>query len=292
MNEGHIDAGGVRLHYLEWVSDDGAASAPPLFLLHGLSSNAYYWQRMVRHLPGRRIVALDQRGHGLSDRPAAGYAMSNLIDDATKAIVELGLTHPIVVGHSWGAAVALELVAAKQDLVGGLVFVDGPVMSMAHVLSWDQAQVVMQPPLPRFRSLDDARAESVGDFKDAWGEDLEPFVKARVTADGDALVLTLTAPVRLEIIRSLYYGQPDLLWPRLTVPTSVLLAAAGPSMISSWKRKAAAQMAELAPAVDVRWYDTPHDVPLYKPAEVAADVERVSSLASAASATSEPPSGN
>lgn len=291
MNEGHFEAGGVRLHYLEWAPD-GAVSAPPLFLLHGLSSNAHYWQRMVSHLPGRRIVALDQRGHGLSDRPARGYAMSNLIDDAAAIINELGLARPVVVGHSWGAAVALELVAARQDLVSGLVFVDGPVMSMAHVLSWDQAQVVMQPPLPRFRSFDDARAESVNDFKEAWGDDLEPFVRARVMADGDAFVLTLTASVRLEIIRSLYYGQPDLLWPQLTVPTSVLLAAAGPSMISSWKRKAAAAVVALAPAVHVRWYDTPHDVPLYKPAEVAGDVERVTALAGAASAASESAAGD
>jgi pimeloyl-ACP methyl ester carboxylesterase len=292
VNEGDIEAGGVRLHYLEWVPDANSVSAPPLFLLHGLSSNSHYWKRMVRHLPGRRIVALDQRGHGLSDRPAAGYAMANLIDDASTAIAELGLARPIVVGHSWGAAVALEVVAARQDLIGGLVFVDGPVMSMAHVLSWDQAQVVMQPPLPRFRSFDDARAESVGDFKEAWDDDLEAFVKARVVADGDALVLTLTAPVRLEIIRSLYYGQPELLWPQLTVPTCVLLAAAGPSMMSSWKRKAAAELANLAPAIDVRWYDTPHDVPLYKPAELAADIERVSSLSSRTSATSEPAAGD
>lgn len=218
--------------------------------------------------------------------------MSNLIDDAAAIINELGLARPVVVGHSWGAAVALELVAARQDLVSGLVFVDGPVMSMAHVLSWDQAQVVMQPPLPRFRSFDDARAESVNDFKEAWGDDLEPFVRARVMADGDAFVLTLTASVRLEIIRSLYYGQPDLLWPQLTVPTSVLLAAAGPSMISSWKRKAAADVVALAPAVHVRWYDTPHDVPLYKPAEVAGDVERVTALAGAASAASESAAGD
>jgi len=292
VKEGHLQVGDVRLHYLEWLPEGDAEDAPPLFLLHGLSSNAYYWQRLVTHLGHRRIVALDQRSHGLSDRPASGYTMTDMVSDAAKAIELLDLSQPVVVGHSWGAAVALELVGGTDGLASGLVFIDGPVMSMANVLTWDQAQSIMQPPLPRFLTFDAARAESVGDFKDAWGDDLEPFVRARVMADADAFVLTLTAPVRLEIIKGMYYGQPQLLWSALSVPATVLLASAGPAMISAWKRNGADELSIIAPNVDVQWYETPHDIPLYKPAEVANDVERICMLAAQATRASESASGD
>jgi pimeloyl-ACP methyl ester carboxylesterase len=283
--EGWLERDGVSLHYVEWRDDSGSRREPPLLLLHGLSSNARYWDRLARNLGGRRLIALDQRGHGLTGRPpkapdlAGGYSMDALLDDAAFVIGELGLAAPVLVGHSWGATVALELVGTRPGLATGLVFIDGPVQSAANMFSWEDAQRFMQPPLPRFAGFSEAIAESRRDFDGAWADDLEPFVHARVVPDGDSLVLTLTAAVRLELLRGLYDSQPDLLWPRLAVPALALLARGGPASISSWKERGAARMATLAPRVEIRWFDTPHDIPLYASAEVAADVERVSAAA-------------
>jgi hypothetical protein len=151
------------------------------------------------------------------------------------------------------------------------------------MFSWEDAQHFMQPPLPRFVTFADAIAQSAGDFRGAWGEDLVPFVKARVLSDGDALVLTLTAPVRLELLRGLYDSQPDVLWPRIDVPAIAMLARDGPARVAGWKELGAARLATLAPRIEVRWFDTPHDIPIFAPAEVAAEVERVSAAAGAAS---------
>src|SRR4029079_1567030 len=63
-----------------------------------------------------------------------------------------------------------------------------------------------------------------GRDRERVGDDLEPFVEARVIDDGDGLVLTLTAPVRLALLRGLYDSQPDVLWPSLSVPAVALLA--------------------------------------------------------------------
>jgi pimeloyl-ACP methyl ester carboxylesterase len=207
--------------------------------------------------------------------------MDQLIDDAAFVSRELGLDKPAVVGHSWGATVALELVGAQPDLSSALLFIDGPIQSAANMFSWEEAQRLMQPALPRFSSFDEAIAESRRDFDGAWDADLEPFVKARVVNDGRAMVLTLTAPVRLALLRGLYDSQPDVLWPSIEVPATVLLARGGPSPISRWKERGVALLAELAPNVEVRWFDTPHDIPLFAPAEVAAEIERVSSPARA-----------
>ena len=284
-SDGWLERDGVGLHYLEWIPETGPGRQPPLLLLHGLSSNARYWERLARHFPQRRLVALDQRGHGLTGQPPRaprfpdGYAMDELLKDVDFMIDNLRLEKPVVVGHSWGATVALELVGTRQGTTGGLVFIDGPVQSAANLFNWEEAQKIMQPPLPRFTSFEQAVSQSKRDFGGAWDQDLESFVKARIVPDADALVLTLTAPVRLELLRGLYEAQPDVLWPRVEVPAAALLARHGPARIATSREVGAARLAELAPKVEISWYESPHDIPLFLPAEVASSVEHIASLA-------------
>lgn len=286
--DGWLERDGVGLHYVEWNAERGAQLEPPIFLLHGLSSNARYWDRLSDRLSGRRVVALDQRAHGLtgrpphSPRPDGGYAMPELVEDAAFVIGRLGLRRPIVGGHSWGATVALELVGTRPDLASGLVFIDGPVQSAANLFSWEEAQRIMQPPLPRFAGFEEAVAESKRNFAGAWGDDLEPFVRARVVPDAGALVLTLTAPVRLALLRGLYESQPDLLWPNVTVPAAALLALRSFARTSRFTDAGVNRLREIAPQVEVKWFDTPHDIPLYTPAGVAAEFEHIAGLAESA----------
>lgn len=289
--DGWLERDGVRLHYLEWKPETDRERKPPCFLLHGLSSNARYWERLARRLPDRRLVALDQRGHGLTGQPPhapafpEGYAMEQLLDDVSYAIAERNLQSPVVVGHSWGATIALEFVGTRPGTASGLVFIDGPVQSAANLFSWEEAQTLMQPPLPRFASFEQAVAASQHDFEGTWDQDLESFVKARIIPDGDALILTLTAPVRLELLRGLYEAQPDVVWPRVEVPAAALLAKHGPARISRSREVGAERLAALAPNVEVSWFDSPHDIPLFMPDEVASAVERVASLAAGAEAS-------
>jgi pimeloyl-ACP methyl ester carboxylesterase len=285
--DGWLERDGVRLHYLEWNPTAKHTGRPAILLLHGLSSNARYWERVAQHITGRRLVALDQRAHGLTGREvssagiAGGYAMPALVDDAAFVASELHLDRPVVVGHSWGASVALELVATRPGMSSGLVFIDGPVQSAANFFSWEDAQRIMQPPLPRFASFEDAVAESQHDFEGAWGDDLQAFVKARVMEDGDRLILTLTGPVRLELLRGLYESQPDVLWPAVDVPAEALLALRSFARISRSTDNGVNRLREIAPSVEVKWFDTPHDIPLFMPVEVAAEIERVAALAAA-----------
>lgn len=292
-DDGWLERDGIKLHYLDWAPDSGPVG-PPLLFLHGLSSNAHYWDRVARHITGRRMVALDQRGHGLTGRPPLspelpeGYAMEALVEDAAFLISELGLDPPVVAGHSWGATVALELVGTRPGLASGLVFIDGPVQSAANLFSWEEAQRIMQPPLPRFASFADAVAASKSDFEGAWGDDLEVFVKARIVGDGADLILTLTGPVRLELLRGLYESQPDVLWTAIEVPALALLALRSFGRISRSADGRVKRLEEIAPEVQVKWFDTPHDIPLYMPAEVASEIE---AIALVAAARSEAPAG-
>ena len=135
-----LERDGVSLHCLEW-SPEPTGAQPPILLLHGLSSNAQYWGRIARQLKHRRVIALDQRGHGLTGRPPhspalpAGFAMEALLEDINHTIKVLELGRPVLVGHSWGATIALEFAARNPVAASALVFVDGPAQSAANLFS-------------------------------------------------------------------------------------------------------------------------------------------------------------
>lgn len=285
--DGWLHRDGIDLHYLEWRPADQAETGAPVLLLHGLSSNAHYWDRLATHLTDRRMIALDQRGHGLTGRePHApqmpqGYGMDELIADAVHVVERLGLSRPLVAGHSWGATVALELVARRPELASGLVFVDGPIQSASNLFSWEQAQGFMQPPLPRYGSFAEAVDDSRRDFEGAWGDDLEPFVMSRLMQQGSSFILTLTAEVRLELLRGLYESPVDTLWAELEAPAVALLARGGPERMTDWREKGARELARRAPGVKVKWFDTPHDIPIFEPAAVAAEIYRIATSSEA-----------
>ena len=159
------------------------------------------------------------------------------------------------------------------------MFVDGPVQGVASALSWTEVEALMQPPLPRYASREEAIAASREDFRSAWADDLVPFADARLMVEGDAWVLTLTAPIRHALLRGLYESQPGDLWPRVRVPAVVLAARHSMARIARSTETGIARLREIAPSVEVKQFETPHDIPLYAPAEVASEIERVAGLA-------------
>ncbi|MEP7105284.1 MAG: alpha/beta fold hydrolase [Chloroflexota bacterium] len=276
MRDGFLERDGVRLHWVEWAPsrpEDG--DGIDVYALHGLSSNALFWARLAERLPHRRLVALDQRAHGRSDRPDSGYRMEDVSDDALFALETLDLRRPALLGHSWGGSIALDVAATRPELVGGLGLIDSPLLPMSERLTWDQAQQVMQPPLPRYRALAEAYANARRLLGSAWGPDLEPFVAASHRQDGDTWGLTLSAEVRLQILRQLFGFQPVLLFERLAqLPVLVALAGAD-AAFRPWKEQGAAELSARMADADVRWYDSAHDIPLILPDQVALDVERL-----------------
>lgn len=223
-------------------------------------------------MSNRRLVALDQRSHGLSDAPPTGYGLDLLAADAGSVIRELGLNRPVVVGHSWGGTVALEVGATLAELVSGVALMDGPIASMSERISWEDASRMMQPPLPRYRSFEDAYHASRRLLGEAWGDDLQPFVKSGLRRDGNAWVMTLTAPVRLQILEQIYQFVPEVAVTAFDAPLLIGLAANDAAQRER-KEEGARRMKEIRPDSDIRWYDSRHDIPLIRADEVATDLE-------------------
>ena len=210
--------------------------------------------------------------------------MEQLMSRIALAIEQHHLERPVVVGHSWGAGLALEFVVRNPDLVSGLVFVDGPIAGVARIFAWTEVEAFMQPPFPRYAALPDAVAHVKAQLGDAWGDDLVPFVEAGLRRDGDALVPTLTGPVRHRILRDIFDSDPEQLWPNVRVPAVALIARKNDARIASSTESGIARMTEIAPSVTIKRFQTPHDIPLYAPAQVAEEIERVARQAEAVSA--------
>jgi pimeloyl-ACP methyl ester carboxylesterase len=115
-------ADGVRLHYLE------GGSGKPLVLIHGWSQCAEEFKHQIAELSGSyRVIAIDQRGHGESEKPGFGYKIHRLSEDLREMLISLDLTDVNVLGHSMGCSV----IWGYWDLFGSdrlarIILVDEP----------------------------------------------------------------------------------------------------------------------------------------------------------------------
>lgn len=115
--------GGTQLH----VIDAGNPRGKPLVFIHGFSQSALSWTRQLNSslADAFRLVALDLRGHGLSEKPPEGYADSRLWADDIQAVIQvLNLDHPILCGWSYGPLVILDYLRHYgEDNIRGVNFV-------------------------------------------------------------------------------------------------------------------------------------------------------------------------
>ena len=115
--------GGTQLNVIE----SGNATGRPILYIHGLSQCWLQWSRQLNSdlAPDHLLVAMDMRGHGLSDKPLAGYEDSELWADDVNAVIEtLRLDDPILCGWSYGPLVILDYIRHYgEERVGGVHFV-------------------------------------------------------------------------------------------------------------------------------------------------------------------------
>ena len=121
-----IQAGDLQLHAVVAGPEDGTL----VLLLHGFPECWYSWRHQIPRLvrEGYRVVALDQRGYNLSDRPrgVAYYQIDRLTTDILAVIRALGREKAVVVAHDWGGMVAWRLAMDYPEVVERLVVMNAP----------------------------------------------------------------------------------------------------------------------------------------------------------------------
>jgi pimeloyl-ACP methyl ester carboxylesterase len=125
---------GLRLHYQQ------VGEGPDVVMVHGITGNLAVWHlHIVPALSDRfRITTYDLRGHGYSDTPPTGYSPDAMAADLLELLDTLEIERPVVIGHSYGADIALYHAARRPDRVREVVAIEAALPAMEHVRSHDQ----------------------------------------------------------------------------------------------------------------------------------------------------------
>ncbi|MDX2234172.1 MAG: alpha/beta hydrolase [Hyphomonadaceae bacterium] len=125
-----VETNGIRMAVYEAGPAD---QAPPLVLCHGFPELAFSWRHQLRDLPkhGLRVIAPDQRGYGLTDRPAPveAYDMHNLCADLVGLLDAKGVDKAVFCGHDWGGFVVWQMALRHPDRVAGVIGLNTPHMA-------------------------------------------------------------------------------------------------------------------------------------------------------------------
>ncbi len=123
VKHGYADSGGVQIHYAS------VGSGPLIVMIHGFPDYWYTWRRQMEGLEDKfQVVAIDQRGYNLSDKPegVSNYEMQLLVGDVIAVIRHLGKEKAVIVGHDWGGAVAWTLAMNAPQFVERLIILNLP----------------------------------------------------------------------------------------------------------------------------------------------------------------------
>jgi 3-oxoadipate enol-lactonase len=265
----------LSFHYRDW-----GGPGQPIVLLHGLASTCHIWDLVAPILAlDHAVIALDQRGHGESAKPNEGYDIATVTKDALGFIQQRGGDAPVVVGHSWGGSVALDLAVTAPESVKGLAWVDGGMINVSNrYSSVEEAKFEMAPPdfsgvkvdgfLERVRSrhLDSGMGPEVVDIVLANFEILEDqTIKAR-----------LSRANHLRIIEGLWDHHPKELYSKVQCPVLIMPARQQNNLATHEHGKRRLMLLEEAEELLLKsktvWLeDSIHDVPIQRP-ELVADV--------------------
>ncbi len=243
----------------------------PFLLVHGLASNARLWDGVsaVLAAAGHRVVAVDQRGHGESDRAATGYRYPEVTGDLVALVESMALGTPVLVGQSWGGNVVIHAGAAHPDRWHAIAAGDGGTIAIGDRFADPQeAWEALRPPPLAGRPATEVRdmiAAGVAGWPD--GALAAQMGNCLELEDGTVRPRLALADHR-QIVEAMHAADPSGVFGDVEAPV-LLLPVRGEG---AWgAEKAAAVDAALAvlPRGRVHWFDGAHDVHLQQPDAVA-----------------------
>lgn len=225
---------------------------------------------------------MDLRGHGLSDAPPDGYDLDTLASDAVlvaeaSEIDDLG-RGVVLAGHGFGACVAAAAAASMGERCAGLVLVDGGLERLSVTADVDADELLrsLEEPPEVLRTMDAWLADRRSFGEASWDADQERAARDAVveTAAGH-LVRAVRPAVVAAIVPTLLEYDPASVLPLVVAPVTALVAmtAADPGpRLAELRRAGLARRSAGRDAIAVAGLDAAHNLPRYRPAEVAAAI--------------------
>jgi pimeloyl-ACP methyl ester carboxylesterase len=268
MKQTSLDIG-LKLNVLDWEGEK-----TPFVLVHGLSSNCRTWLRTAEILAraGHRVIAYDQRGHGLSEKPEDGYDFASVTGDLAAVLDALELARPIVVGQSWGGNVVLEFGARYPGRAHALGFVDGGFLDM-HARPqavWEDYAAQLTPPDFSGTLRSDLKERIIAHHPD-WGEEGAEATLANFETLPDGTIRPwLSLDRHMQILRAMWAQKPRELFPLVREPVLICAAEFTGRMEKEEKEHLVQAALRGLPTAEVRWFPgADHDIHVHKPRELA-----------------------
>lgn len=198
-----------------WVEERGSGAALPVVFVHGLAGDHQVWRAQVEALaPSRRVVTLDLHGMGLSEPSATGdYSVPSFAADVVAVTRALRLERFVLVGHSLGGVVLVEVARTAPDRVAALFLADP---------AGDLSQIPKAGAEAWLRGFEPERYEV---FREEWfGEMLKaalPFVRDQVLAT----MRHTPQPVVAAAAHGLFAHDPKPGLTALTCPAAAIVTA-------------------------------------------------------------------
>lgn len=297
---------GERLHYLDWGMPH-EAQLPPLLLVHGIAQTCWTWAPVARRLRTlTRVLALDMRGHGLSEAPRKGYDLESLALDVITVMSgngwgsDVGGLPVVLAGHGFGAQVAATAAGLRPASVAGVALVDGGWEEVGEATRSTPAEflaTIAEPP-EVMRDLTSFLADR-RDFDPAtWDADQERAARAQVDEKhaGHVGLVARPAVVR-SVVEAMFDYRPAEALQLVSCPLLVLAAeAATADDEDARERRLALEDAEraraaagLEPALVVPLRGAGHNLMRYRPDELAAELAALLRAAATSGGTRDAP---
>ena len=115
----------IRCQGVQLAYEDQGSGAPAFLLVHGWTCNRSFCAPQAEHFaPRHRVVSVDLRGHGESEKPEGEYSIALFAEDLADLVRQLGLGKVIAVGHSMGGLIVLQMAVTRPDLVTAIAMLD------------------------------------------------------------------------------------------------------------------------------------------------------------------------
>jgi len=283
-----VDADGVRIHFLDW-SGPPVADRPGVLAIHGIGHTAWVWTPVARRIAGdrglRRFVAMDLRGHGLSDAPTedGAYDLDLHGDDAVAVAEGSGLLgapdgRVVVVGHGFGAIAAAYGAHALGARCAGLVLVDGgwEALETSTGLDVDEFLRGLDEPPEVLRSMTAFLADRREFDPGTWDADQEQAARSTVVETHAGRVVPSARPHATEAtVRAMFEYEPLDVLPAVVAPVTALIASDDETRSRSRALDAVSAAREAAgrgPVARMAFGHHGHNLMRYRPRDVAAAI--------------------
>jgi len=261
----------LSMRYLDW-----GGYGPLVLALHGLASSAHWYDLVAPKLREKyRIVAPDQRGHGKTTQAERGYDWPTLASDAVGLMDRVSVGGFVVLGHSWGGNVAINLAALHPDRVKALVLIEGGIVAgpSRFAPTWGEFKKRLAP-----RNVTGTRRnflERIGSQLDmCWNEEVKRIVQTMVWEDDKGEIHDILRPDnQAQVIWQMWHRPATDAWPLISCPTLIVVAGPTPDRAGSERhlRKLAGVEAanQNIKGSRVHWVpETIHDIGYHKPREL------------------------